>query len=57
MSQRDLDDAYLTNALIDAHGDDPEFDALPTHRTWSAHERASRSPEKAQRAPAGKKLR
>lgn len=21
----DLDDAYLTNALIDAHGDDPEF--------------------------------
>ncbi len=25
MSQRDLEDAYLTNALIDAHGDDPEF--------------------------------
>jgi putative transposase len=25
ISQRDLDDAYLTNALIDAHGDDPEF--------------------------------
>jgi putative transposase len=25
VSQRDLDDAYLTNALIDAHGDDPEF--------------------------------
>ena len=25
ISQRDLEDAYLTNALIDAHGDDPEF--------------------------------
>ena len=25
VSQRDLDDAYLTNALLDAHGDDPEF--------------------------------
>jgi transposase InsO family protein len=25
VSQRDLDDAYLTNALIDAHGDDPQF--------------------------------
>ena len=25
VSQRDLTDAYLTNALIDAHGDDPEF--------------------------------
>jgi hypothetical protein len=25
VSQRDLEDAYLTNALIDAHGDDPEF--------------------------------
>ncbi len=25
VSQRDLDDAYLTNALIDAHDDDPEF--------------------------------
>ena len=24
-SQRDLEDAYLTNALLDAHGDDPEF--------------------------------
>lgn len=24
-SERDLDDAYLTNALIDAHADDPEF--------------------------------
>lgn len=24
ISQRDLDDAYLTNALIDAHGNDPE---------------------------------
>ena len=24
-SQRDLDDAYLTNALIDAHADDPAF--------------------------------
>ncbi len=23
--QRDLEDAYLTNALIDAHDDDPEF--------------------------------
>lgn len=23
--QRDLDDAYLTNAIIDAHRDDPEF--------------------------------
>ncbi len=23
--QRDLEDAYLTNTLIDAHGDDPEF--------------------------------
>jgi len=25
VSQRDLEDAYFTNALIDAHGDDPEF--------------------------------
>jgi len=25
MSQRDVDDAYLINALIDAHRDDPEF--------------------------------
>ncbi|ASR55720.1 IS3 family transposase [Cellulomonas sp. PSBB021] len=25
VSQRELDDAYLTNALIDAHSDDPEF--------------------------------
>ncbi len=25
VSRRDLEDAYLTNALIDAHGDDPEF--------------------------------
>jgi putative transposase len=25
ISQRELEDAYLTNALIDAHGDDPEF--------------------------------
>lgn len=25
VSRRDLDDAYLTNALIDPHGDDPEF--------------------------------
>ncbi|MFF1530871.1 IS3 family transposase, partial [Cellulomonas sp. NPDC058312] len=25
VSQRELEDAYLTNALIDAHGDDPEF--------------------------------
>ncbi len=25
VSQRDLEDAYLTNALINAHGDDPEF--------------------------------
>jgi putative transposase len=25
VSKRDLEDAYLTNALIDAHGDDPEF--------------------------------
>ena len=25
ISQRELQDAYLTNALIDAHGDDPEF--------------------------------
>jgi len=24
-SQRDWDDAHLTNALLDAHGDDPEF--------------------------------
>lgn len=23
--QRDLDDAYLTNDIIDIHGDDPEF--------------------------------
>ena len=23
--QRELDDAYLTNALVDAHGDDPAF--------------------------------
>ncbi len=25
VSQRDLEDAYVTNALIDAHSDDPEF--------------------------------
>ena len=25
VSPRDLQDAYLTDALIDAHGDDPEF--------------------------------
>ena len=25
ISARDLEDAYLTNALFDAHGDDPEF--------------------------------
>ena len=25
VSQRELEDAYLTNALIDAHADDPEF--------------------------------
>ena len=25
VSQRDLEDAYPTNALIDAHGDDPEL--------------------------------
>jgi len=25
ISDRELEDAYLTNALIDAHGDDPEF--------------------------------
>ena len=25
VSRRDLEDAYLTNALVDAHGDDPEF--------------------------------
>lgn len=25
VSDRELEDAYLTNALIDAHGDDPEF--------------------------------
>ena len=25
VSYRDLEDAHLTNALIDAHGDDPEF--------------------------------
>jgi putative transposase len=25
VSRRDLDDAHLTNALIDAHADDPEF--------------------------------
>ncbi len=25
VSQHELEDAYLTNALIDAHGDDPEF--------------------------------
>lgn len=25
VSQRDLDDAFLTNAIIDAHADDPEF--------------------------------
>ncbi len=24
-SDRDLDDAYVTNALVDAHGEDPEF--------------------------------
>ena len=25
VSRRDLQDAYLTNALVEAHGDDPEF--------------------------------
>lgn len=25
IGQRELEDAYLTNALVDAHGDDPEF--------------------------------
>ena len=25
MSQRDLDEAYRANALVDAHRDDPEF--------------------------------
>lgn len=25
VSQRDLDDAYLTNAIVDVHADDPEF--------------------------------
>ena len=25
ISRRDLEDAYLTNALVDAHGDDPAF--------------------------------
>src|SRR5690606_41498255 len=25
VSDRDLEDAHLTNALFDAHGDDPEF--------------------------------
>lgn len=25
VSARDLEDAYLTNALVDAHGDDPKF--------------------------------
>ncbi len=25
VSQRDLDDAYLTNAALDAHADDPVF--------------------------------
>ena len=25
VSRRDLEDAYVTNALIDAHADDPEF--------------------------------
>lgn len=25
VSDRDWDDAHVTNALIDAHGDDPEF--------------------------------
>jgi putative transposase len=25
IGQRELEDAYLTNALIDAHDDDPEF--------------------------------
>jgi len=25
VSRRDLEDAYLTNALIDAHDEDPEF--------------------------------
>ena len=28
---RDLDDAYLTNAAVDLHTDDPEF-RLPAHR-------------------------
>ncbi len=25
VSERDLENAYLTNALLDAHGEDPEF--------------------------------
>jgi putative transposase len=25
LSEREREDAYLTNALVDAHGDDPEF--------------------------------
>lgn len=31
ISDRELQDAYLTNALIDAHGDDPEFG----YRLWA----------------------
>ena len=38
ISQPDLEDAYLTNALIDAHGDDPEFVIRPLFtadvRSW-----------------------
>ena len=30
ISDRDLDDAHLTNAIVDIHGDDPEF-RLPLH--------------------------
>ena len=30
-SDRDLDDAYLTNAIVDVHADDPEF-GLSVHR-------------------------
>ena len=55
MSQRDLQDAYLTNALIDAHGDDSEFgyrflagDRMPPD---GGHRNAGRRSRRGRRGP------
>ncbi|SNS97566.1 Integrase core domain-containing protein, partial [Geodermatophilus pulveris] len=37
VSRRDLEDAYLTNALIDAHADDPEFGYLADEVERAGH--------------------